>query len=238
MMLATTHRAGREHRNVCFQALSFRSLVLSLVLLALVACSPTFPTTPTEDPTSVVIHYYSPFWSPLQTNNNFVVNLRAFAIAPGDVYYDVTKDVQWTISDPTVMRPFDQIGSLARFAAVRPGFSFVTATYQGKSASEPFFVDVTPSPVSYLEIRFAGGVSLEFPTGQARVVYRDRLSPGSFRDTDVSAEAQWRSSNPAVATVEGGSITAVGPGTTEITAVARGLSAFVRVSVTPRSKLP
>jgi len=127
----------------------------------------------------------------------------------------------WTSSEPTVAE-VDQAGTLR---AITPGSAAVTVNVEGTTATVP--VVVVPGTAS----------SLALSPGQASVAVGTVLPIYLVaRDTagniTAAPSVTWSSSTPTVATVAtSGVVTALIPGTTEITATAGGRTAVAQIVV-------
>ncbi len=150
-----------------------------------------------------------------------------FAIHADGIYEKVSvqQGVVWTSSDSAVVQVIPTgLGSLR---AAGPGIAQVTATYQGFSASVAQEIRTGIPPYPFLEIAPHASPSEEGMSMDAGARWRE--SNTSF--PDVTTLSTWTSSNPTVATVSGGRITARSVGTTRITANYNGASASYTFSV-------
>jgi len=122
--------------------------------------------------------------------------------------HNVTAQVSWTSSDTTVAK----IAGSGLARALAPGTTTITATLDSISASATLEVtDATIVSVSVgpLGETIAPGTKLGF------------TAVGLFSDNTtqvITIDSKWTSNNHAVATIAGGTATAVGPGTAEISA--------------------
>jgi uncharacterized protein YjdB/alpha-tubulin suppressor-like RCC1 family protein len=121
--------------------------------------------------------------------------------------------VEWTSSDPKVVI----VSANGFVTAEAEGSAVVTASFQGKSATQK--ITVSPAPEAHVPV---AAVALT-PQTRALKVGETTTWTAAAQDAKGKPLADrsilWTSSNPQVATVSpSGLITAVGPGTAEITA--------------------
>ena len=138
---------------------------------------------------------------------------------------DVTHDVHWSSSDPAIAT----VSLTGLVTAVAPGTATITGTLDGQSAT--LSVTVTNATLN------VGGLTITTPPVTLAAGQGSQLAAsGSYSDgttTDVTANVQWSSDNPAVATVDAsGLVTGVAPGTATITGTLDGQSATLSVTVT------
>ena len=116
--------------------------------------------------------------------------------------------------------------------------------YTGAGAASDIAVNTTGAALSFKKIQFPADVSSEIPvTGVALGKTSLSLEKGKTEtltatvtpDNATDKTVTWDSSNKAVATVDGGKVTAVAAGKTTITATAGGKSATCEVTVTETS---
>jgi uncharacterized protein YjdB len=127
----------------------------------------------------------------------------------------------WSSDNPTVA----MVGSAGQVAAVAQGTASITATIEGKTGTvavtvtaTTFTITVTPPTLS-LRILESGQLTAVVRTQSGKV--------------QPNAPVTWSSSNPFVATVGAtGTVLALMPGTTVITATSKGASATATVTVT------
>lgn len=108
--------------------------------------------------------------------------------------------------------------------AVAPGTAIITANVEGVSSSTT--VSVTAIPVARIELSrdsLALEVGAVQSVGAVPMAANGSVLPGRV--------ITWSSSAPAIATVNDGLVTALGAGTTTITAASEGIEARVRVTV-------
>lgn len=143
-------------------------------------------------------------------------------VGPADL---ANKNVNWTSSN-TAVATVDANGKVTAKAA---GSSTITATTQtdGKTATCAVVVtkqDDNTVPVSAVKL---SATSQNLVKGKT-LALTATVEPSNATDKTV----QWASSNSAVATVQNGTVTAVGKGTATITASAGGKTASCTITVT------
>ncbi|MBP6570561.1 MAG: Ig domain-containing protein [Gemmatimonadales bacterium] len=132
------------------------------------------------------------------------------------------RSVTWTSSDPTVAVV---LGSGA-INTIAIGTTNITATIDGVAGSASF--TVAPMPVATVNVTLT---TATLAPGQGTLATASLLSSTGAALT--GRVVTWLSTNPAVATVAGsGAVTAVSPGTTQITASSEGRSGFATLTVT------
>ncbi len=138
------------------------------------------------------------------------------------------QNVDWSISDPSVAE-LTVSGLTATVTALAEGTATVTVT----STEDDEFYDTCEITVSPKEIP-ATGVTLNKENAELKV--GDSLGLTATLeppDANTGTGLTWSSSDPAVATVDGGAVTAVGGGTATITVTTEdGYSASCNVTVT------
>ena len=150
-----------------------------------------------------------------------------FAVHGDGVYEKLgLSQVSWQSSNPAVIAL--QTPDFGTWRAVAPGTAVLTATYQGLSDSISQEVRSGRPSFPYLEISATRAPTEVLRSEQLRALLHE--SPSSF--PDVTAQAAWSSSNPLVATVTAGFMTATGVGTARITATYQGYTASFVFSVT------
>jgi uncharacterized protein YjdB len=141
---------------------------------------------------------------------------------------DLTASAVWTTADVNVATVSNASGAQGLLAAVGAGTTTVTATFGGISGAttvtvaKPTLVQVVVSPI-------APSVPIgQHPHFTAMAIYSNNASQ------NVTGQAQWSSSSPAVAAFNGqpGVATALAAGTTTITATFQGKSGTTPLTVT------
>lgn len=133
------------------------------------------------------------------------------------------RTITWSTSDPTIATT----SSAGVVTATAPGAATIIASCEGKSGGAS--ITVAPVPVASVTVTpsaptVAAGASLQL----SAVTLDAGGSPLSGRTVS------WMSGSPAVATVSPtGLVSAVGPGTTTITAASEGKSGEANVTVIP-----
>ena len=144
----------------------------------------------------------------------------------------LTSQATWTSSDSTVASVGDVPGSKGLVTPLWTGTATVTATLSGQVATA--MITVQPLVPRALAIAPAG------PTLEAgltlQLTARATLGDGSTRD--VTSLVLWGSARPTIAAFPTGAppglLTAVSPGTTNVSAVLGGVGAATTVTVVPR----
>jgi len=128
---------------------------------------------------------------------------------------NVTGKVSWTVSDTTVAR----ISKSGRAHGLAPGTTTITAALDSFSASAT--LEVTDATIVHISVG---------PSGKT-IYQATRLSftaTGLFSDQttqNITSDSKWSSDNVAVAKIGGGgTATAIGPGTANISATFDGVS--------------
>ena len=140
---------------------------------------------------------------------------------------DVTSSAKWKTSMSSIA-----MVSGGTVTGVSTGQAVVTATYQ--SYSKSCTVTVTKKPVTYtyaLEVKLADSSINVGENTSATASYITYTNGTRTSAKDVTSSATWSSSNPAVASVSGGSVTAKATGSATITAAYNGYSATATVTV-------
>ena len=207
---------------------AIRAGLVSVSLAATISCRPSYPTTPGDlGPVALEVHYTSATSFLTPGGRLF----RAYVLKADGAYEDVTSKTSWSSSDTSVLRPSAVAGNMV---AVAPGIVELRAQYAGLTNSIWLTVIASQSPpyaYPYLDIS----------SGDPRVVANTsravaRLNLASRVSQDVTAFVTWESSNNRVVTVERGLVSAIGPGTAQITASYDGLTAWYGLSVEPPSR--
>ena len=145
---------------------------------------------------------------------------------------NLTAQVQWSSSDPTVATVSNALGYDGLGVGLNPGSVTVSATLAGASAST--VLTVTPATLVSIGVTpanpsIANGLISQFiATG----VYTDNSTQ------DLTASAAWTSSDPTVASISNASAshglaTGVSPGSVTITAASGTISGSTSLAVTP-----
>lgn len=174
---------------------------------------------------AVWLYYASPTRAQFAVGSTF--SFSVLAIHADGVYESIaTAEATWTSSIPAIVR---LIGTSFTLQAVSAGIATITVTARGFSDSATVEIVNSSASSTYprLTVTPLGGPTGAGETRAARLTYSE--SPTNFRE--VQAEAEWSSSDPRVATVAAGQVTAVGQGATEISASYRGYSDRFRLSV-------
>lgn len=218
-----------------------RVLGLAVLALASIGCndvslpstpSTTLPTTiapaqwTSPAPTTAVWLYYA-FPTRAQFAVGSTFSFSVLAIHADGVYEPLgTPEATWTSSNPAIVR---LIGTPSTLQAVGVGIATITVTARGFSDAATVEIVNSSASSTYprLTVNPMSGPTGAGETTDARLLFSE--SPSSFRE--VQAEADWSSSDPRVATVAAGHVTAVGQGATEISAFYRGYSDRYRLSV-------
>ena len=131
------------------------------------------------------------------------------------------KIVQWTTNNPSVATVED-----GTVTAVGPGAASITATAGGKNASCTVTVKEATIPVRSITL---DQTSISVLEGESATLTAT-VKPDDATDKTVT----WTSSDTRVATVFGGTVTGIAPGTVTVTASAGDVSATCAVQVTER----
>lgn len=110
--------------------------------------------------------------------------------------------------------------------AVAPGTATITATSEGKTAQAT--ITVNPIPVETVELTIP---SATLQVGETSTL--TAVAKSSNGTTLTGRTITWTSSEPSVATVNNGVVTAVAPGQTTITATSEGKNATGSITVVP-----
>ncbi|MCE3202621.1 Ig-like domain-containing protein [Paenibacillus sonchi] len=138
---------------------------------------------------------------------------------------DITAAAIWTSSNTNVVKVANGL-----LTAVNSGTAMITATYNNAIAT--LEVSVThPFKELTLERSSDGNYKLGDSEESLRVKAKVVGGESATSVKDVSADADWTSSNPNVLTIEDGKITLVGEGKSTITAKYKGLTATFKAVV-------
>jgi trimeric autotransporter adhesin len=145
---------------------------------------------------------------------------------------NLTAQVQWSSSDPTVATVSNALGYDGLGVGLNPGSVTITATLAGVSAST--VLTVTPATLVSIGVTpanpsIANGLSSQF---MATGAYTDNSSQ------DLTATVAWTSTDTSVASISNASAshglaTGVSPGTVTITAASGTISASTNLTITP-----
>jgi Bacterial surface proteins containing Ig-like domains len=150
--------------------------------------------------------------------------LTATALRKTGENEDVTDEAAWTSGNPSVATVKD-----GKVTPVGPGTTTVQASYLGVSKSVTVIVRLAHEAMNLSVDKPLHLLVSEEPQ-QLRVTVAD---DPDMEPIDVTDAAKWESSNLYVATVEGGLLKPMAPGTAKITASYKGLSRSVQVTVYP-----
>jgi len=145
---------------------------------------------------------------------------------------NLTAQVQWSSSDPTVATVSNALGYDGLGVGLNPGSVTITASLAGASAST--ILTVTPATLVSIGVTpanpsIANGLTSQF---MASGVYTDNSTQ------DLTASVAWTSSDSTVASISNapgfhGLATAVGQGSVTITAASGAVSGSTTLTVTP-----
>lgn len=139
------------------------------------------------------------------------VSLRAWATYNDGTEAEVTGRAEWRSANPIVAAPVE--GAPGRIMGHAEGATRVTALFEGL-VSLPVAIEVTAPALRTLTI------TPPAPSGaigeRIRFTATGTLSDGTL--ADLSAEAEWSSSDPAIATVDGGAAELLAVGVARISA--------------------
>lgn len=148
---------------------------------------------------------------------------------------DLTNTANWSSSDNSVVTVVK--GTLT---AIKVGTATIRADYNSATSSITVTIKESHKELK-LEYSSEGKYSLDAEESDLAVkalVTSVVDGAGTSKDTDVTKDATWSSSNTSVLTVEKGQLTLVGEGTATVTAKYAGLTEIFKVTVIlPYSKL-
>ena len=130
------------------------------------------------------------------------------------------RDINWSTSNAAVATVAQGV-----VTATGPGTATITAASEGKTGTAT--VTVTAVPVATVSVT---PLTVSLTTGGTQQV---TATPRDAQGNALARPVTWQSANTNVATVQGGVITAVGPGSTTVTAASEGKTGTVTVTVTP-----
>jgi hypothetical protein len=208
--------------------------ILGVVLLAVgcasaSACDATYPTVPSDlTPVSLQLFYNMEVGAPVV---NGTYSFAAYTVTAEGAYENVTSKSTWIISDPLVFRA--SINTPGMYTAIAPGPVDVLARYEEMTSTASLFVTRRDRQLyPYLTFGFPDPPRMIGKSSQAAL----RMQQSATQWLAVTEPATWTSSDPAVATVERGLVTAVRPGVTQIAAEYDGMLASYVLAVAPRTR--
>ncbi|OBZ19169.1 hypothetical protein A8L34_06470 [Bacillus sp. FJAT-27264] len=139
---------------------------------------------------------------------------------------DVTKDVEWSSSDTSVLTISD-----GKVNLLKEGKVTITAKYKGLTATYKTEVEVA---FTEIEIKQNGKIVKEIETliGDSSIKLTAFSKTAAVSDSeDLTTNGDWSSSNPAVATVKDGELKVLATGKTVITITNLGVKATVDIYV-------
>ena len=154
------------------------------------------------------------------------VPLFAFGVTAENEQIEITEQATWTTAIPTVA--VVDANGVARGLSI--GTTTVTATYGGLSSS------VTLTVIGYTRLDVSPPTVSLSPEGNATLAARATKSNGAV--DDITAQAAWASSDPDVATVAAGHVTAIADGSATISASFGGFTSTATVVVSSETIPP
>jgi len=213
---------------------SLRAALVTVLCVASTSCNASYPTEPTKARAVALYLAYAAPKGRAAPGSNSVINgysFIAYTLDADGAYENVSNRAAWLSSDEGIVRPLTTVSSTITksFLAVSPGSASVIARFQGLEATAPMLIveSAVLSATPRVDLTWTGQNSVG-TVSSARAFFR---TPNQ----DVTGFASWTSSNPEVATVDRGTIRAVGSGTTIITANIEGLVDWFWFSVVPKS---
>jgi len=209
-----------------------RALLVVVATAVLAACQASYPSPPAPStpvtPVALQIHAPSAI-GPVRLTLGFT--LAAYLLNSDGAYEDVTARVSWSVSDSAILSRRATIPTApVAFVATGVGMTDITAQYQGLSSSVTIVTVLTDRPAYPMLTVSPGDPQVIGRSSAARAILQINPSESQV----VTPLASWTSSDPAVATVSNdGMVSAVGPGTTLITASYTGFGASYLMSVVP-----
>lgn len=146
----------------------------------------------------------------------------------GGITFDLTKDVTWSSSDPTVATISDSFASKGTATALKVGETSIAAQF-GTFPPESTVLTVTEASLTSIAVEPANPslLSLSTQTFSAKGTFSD----GTFRE--ITTEVSWESTVPTVATVATGNIVkTLTPGVSTIKATLGTVSGTSSLKVT------
>jgi len=198
-------------------------MIFTFLLAGCSASSPSELSAPV--PLVLQIHYRTAL-GPVAVGNSF--SLAAYAFDSDGAFEDVTSTATWSSLNPSAVQ---LTTPPSRFTAVAPGLADVSVTYRG-------LVHAVPVTVIEIDRQFP---TLSLTPGDPHNIGKTSstsvlLRTSATQSQNVTAQADWSSSDPRVVTVTPGApalVRGVGPGTAWITASFNGLSTSYGLSIEP-----
>jgi hypothetical protein len=208
---------------------------VSVVCLLLVAagCQATPPSSPSPTPASLAI-LVSPATQPVAFSS---MTVSAYLADSDGAYKNVSARTRWTSSNAAVLS-FTSLAGANDLAVFRTslGSARLLASYENLSAELPVTVGANPMIVPFISMRSSvSSISVVRPQASIDASY---FNTAFGVGTNVAASATWVSSDPSVATMDGGVVTGLKIGTTELTATFGGATGRLYLSVLPSQLRP
>lgn len=186
-------------------------------------CNASYPTSPSSPvPVGLQLQVVQPMG---EAQFGSLYAFSAFTIRSDGAWEDVTNKTIWSSPDSLVFRSISQ----GLFIASSLGNSGVRAQYEGLAQFiDVVVVDPARRPLPRLNLTMAAPSAVG-GSAQATAV----LLPAAGGSIDVTAAATWASSDPRVAVVDRGRLTAMGVGTTRITASYTDVTSYYLFSIRP-----
>ena len=202
------------------------AVACTAVLIA--ACDASYPTQPSAPvPVNLQLQFANAVGIVTSVPRTFF-SMRTYVIRSDGAWEDVTGRTKWSSSDPFVLAPF----GAGSFNGERPGTAGVRAEYEGLHA----FIEIVVVDPAQLTLPRLFLTPAAPQTPGLSLTAKVELVPATGSSRDVTAEAAWVSSDPSVATVDRGRVTATDIGTTRITVNYQGFTASYVFSVPPPAK--
>jgi hypothetical protein len=150
------------------------------------------------------------------------MQLKATGTYSDQTTQDITSSASWTSSQNSMATV--QAGSVTGVAA---GTVNITASLSGVTSS-PAVITVSAKPATLTAIQISGGSTLSTSSSaqlKATGTYSDKTTQ------DITSTVSWASSQPSVATIQGGLAVGVSAGTTSITATLSGVTGTTSIQV-------
>ena len=172
------------------------------------------------------------FTNPARTVDGQIFDVRAYTVDSDGAYAHITDSAEWSSSNPATVSLRPVSGSSRSFAVNSAGTAIITARYGDATGYLPVRVPQQPVP-SAASVTLRGESASVMLRGMGQRQQLSALFFANGRNTNVTSTAEWVSSNPSVATVDHGTITSQGVGTTEVTATYEGVPGSTFISVHP-----